>query len=47
MARFMYVKFKDQMEEARALSYLGGRSAAGATNSFISQDDGYSGLGSE
>ncbi len=34
------------MEEARAISYLGGRSAAN-TNSFISQDDGYSGVGSE
>jgi hypothetical protein len=47
MSKFMYIKFKDQMEEARAVSYLGARSQI-TNNSFISQDDDFSiGLHSE
>ena len=35
LAKFLYVSYKDQMDQQRAVSYLGGRS--NMTASFMSQ----------
>lgn len=37
MAKFLYLKFKDQMEDARTPSYIGAKSQF--TASIMSQDD--------